>query len=190
MRDCRRLSSSLLSANQTEKWEVKGLVRQVTSASGSRLTLVKPGLEASGWYRCSVIGENPQLWYVYGNETEVDIVEAPPPSLLHVEGLGLPWWVWVIVGSGSVVLAVITVGIWILCRRDRVQMAEHPISGNINPRCKRSVTCNRSLLVPGPTPQINHAMPSHKAMLQAPKDPPETSNLQPQEESIYANQYM
>ncbi|XP_064184817.1 uncharacterized protein LOC135251370 [Anguilla rostrata] len=166
-RDCQWISSGLVlanqgsvglaSANRTEEWRDDRLVRQVSGSSGSNLTLVDPGLQDSGWYRCSVCMEIPSLRCLFGNGTEVVVIVAGAPSPQHVKGAVVPWWVWAVVGAGSVFLVVTLVGIVILCWRCRVRMEresrQNPVYSNTL-GLKHSVASSRPL--PGPTPKLNH----------------------------------
>ncbi|KAG5847806.1 hypothetical protein ANANG_G00130110 [Anguilla anguilla] len=186
-RDCQWISSglvlanqgsvSLASANRTEEWRGDRLVRQVSGSSGSTLTLVDPGLEDSGWYRCSVCMEIPSLRCLFGNGTEVVVIVGSINfirayhahsrdvylcfNFKHVKGAVVPWWVWVVVGAGSVFLVVTLVGIVILCWRCRVRMEresrQNPVYSNTQ-GLKHSVASSRPLPGPGPgpTPKLKH----------------------------------
>ncbi|KAJ8378571.1 hypothetical protein AAFF_G00238760 [Aldrovandia affinis] len=134
-----RNSSSRASANRKQRRDPEGLMLQVTGGTESRLTLQRPGLKDSGWYRCSVKMEIPRLWSEYGNGTEVVVMEALAPSDLLVAGVRVAWWVWALVGAGSATLVAVTVGLGILCRKRRTQGTESPIYDNYNPRAKSCV---------------------------------------------------
>ncbi|XP_061100169.1 uncharacterized protein LOC133129837 [Conger conger] len=130
-----RNSSSLASANESECRD--GHVWQVAGPSWSNLTLGKPGVEDSGWYHCTVSMEIPSLrkFNSDGNGTQVDVI-APGVSPQNEECFCVPWWVWVIVAAGVLILAAVSAGVACACWRRRSQTTENPIYSNINPTPK------------------------------------------------------
>ncbi|KAJ8278902.1 hypothetical protein COCON_G00059680 [Conger conger] len=160
-----QLSSGL--ANGTWVQETKGPVTQWTSHAWSSLTLRDITSNYSGWYFCEVWMEIPLYTHSRSSGIEVNITSSlrgPTWSWTTAKHITSPspaspprgntaWWVWVMVGVGSLVLTAVSVGI--LCRRTKCQNKESPIYENMRPVCKSTVPPQRS---PRPKTEL---IPSH-----------------------------
>ncbi|XP_018583833.1 uncharacterized protein LOC108919916 isoform X2 [Scleropages formosus] len=126
-------------------------VYQVTEKTLSLLTVKDVGYNYSGWYYCRVTVEIPELCHfcsrgaqliIKGNDTFATFHTAAPNISQTVPTWSGRWLLFIAVPSGIILLAVFTVGIWVIYRR-KSHSSENPIYENMHPAINKAASPHR-----------------------------------------------